>query len=139
MLPPTVVIHPEHTPAGRRPYPQRLAGPDGTGAPTLTAELAACNGARPFTNDPFAVPRLLALTPQERPDEQGRYFACCQTGALPYDLLVTAALIRLQMRFPTDVEVSSDGGPPSWEAGRLLCADVFGTAALPPEVAERPW
>lgn len=40
-LPPTVVIHPEHTPPGRRPYPLRLAGPDGTGTPRLTADLVA--------------------------------------------------------------------------------------------------
>lgn len=138
-LPPTVVVHPEHTPPGRRPYSLHLAGPSGTGKAILTGDLVACNGATPYDGEPLVIARCWAVTPREHPDEHGRYFTCCKTSALPYDLLVTAALIRLQHRFPAEVEVSSDGGPPDWADGQALCAAIFGAAELPPSVPEHRW
>jgi hypothetical protein len=136
-LPAAVIIHPEHTPPGRRSYPLRLAGPTGSGDPILAEELVACNGAAPHVGDPFVIPRILTPTQEGLPDAAGRLFTCCKTGALPYDLLVTAALIRLQHLFPNEILVASDGGPPSWEAGCTLCERVFGEARLPRDVAER--
>jgi len=49
--------------------------------------------------DPFVVPRVYPPEGWEEPDTAGRFFTCCKTGARPYDLLVTAALLRLQHRF----------------------------------------
>jgi hypothetical protein len=138
-LPPTVVVHPEHTPPGRRPYPLHLAGQGGTGPAIMTGDLVACNGATTYDGGPLVIARRYRVTPRQCPDEHGRYFTCCKIGALPYDLPVTAALIRLQRWFPADVEVSSDGGPPGWADGQALCASLFGEAELPPSVAGRPW
>jgi len=53
---------------------------------------------------------------------------------MPYDLAVTASLIRLAHRFPEGVEVSSDGWPEDWQAGLDLCRDLFGHAELPFQV-----
>jgi hypothetical protein len=136
-LPAAVITHPEHTPPGRRSYPLRLAGPKGSGDPILAEELVAYNGAAPHVGDPFVIPRILTPTQEGLPDAAGWLFTCCKTGALPYDLLVTAALIRLQHRFPDEIHVASDGGPPSWEAGCTLCERVFGEARLPPDVSGR--
>ena len=78
----------------------------------------------PLPTDPFA-----DLEP--RPDERGWWCESYKTNQRPYDLAVTACLIRLAHRFPEGVQVSSDGGPEEWQAGLDLCRDVFGHAELP--------
>ncbi|TMC09665.1 MAG: hypothetical protein E6J41_10115 [Chloroflexi bacterium] len=78
----------------------------------------------PLPNDPFA-----DLEP--RPDERGWWCESYKTNQRPYDLPVTASLIRLAHRFPEGVQVSSDGGPEDWQAGLELCRQVFGHAELP--------
>ena len=65
------------------------------------------------------------------PDERGWWCDSFRTNQRPYDLAVTASLIRLAHRFPEGVQVSSDGGPEEWQAGLDLCRDVFGHAELP--------
>jgi hypothetical protein len=74
-------------------------------------------------NDPFA-----DLEP--RPDQRGWWCESYRTNHRPYDLAVTASLIRLAHRFPEGVQVSSDGGPEDWQAGLDLCREVFGHAEL---------
>jgi hypothetical protein len=85
----------------------------------------------PLPNDPFA-----DLEP--RPDERGWWCESYKTNHRPYDLAVTASLIRLAHRFPEGVQVSSDGGPEEWQAGLDLCRDVFGHAELPFAVGNAP-
>lgn len=53
------------------------------------------------------------------------HFNCCKTAAKPYDLLVTAALIRFAYHFP-DAIITSDGYAGAWEKASLLCEQVFG-------------
>jgi hypothetical protein len=78
----------------------------------------------PPPTDPFA-------DMEPRPDDRGWWCESYKTNHRPYDLAVTASLIRLAHRFPEGVEVSSDGGPEDWQAGRDLCRDVFDYAELP--------
>jgi hypothetical protein len=78
----------------------------------------------PLPTDPFA-----DLEP--RPDHRGWWCENYKTNHRPYDLAVTASLIRLAHRFPEGVQVSSDGGPDEWLAGLDLCRDLFGHAELP--------
>ena len=66
-----------------------------------------------------------------RSASRGWWSEACKTRQQPYDLAVTASLIRLAHRFPEGVQVSSDGGPEEWQAGLDLCRDVFGHAELP--------
>jgi len=100
--------------------PQRLWGAsfwvDRVYAPPVFADL--------LPNDPFA-----DLEP--RPDDRGWYCESYKTNQRPYDLAVTASLIRLAHRFPEGVQVSSDGGPEEWQAALDLCSEVFGHADLP--------
>ena len=100
--------------------PQRLCGAsfwvDRVYAPPVFADL--------LPNDPFA-----DLEP--RPDDRGWYCESYKTNRRPYDLAVTASLIRLAHRFPEGVQVSSDGGPDEWQTGLDLCRDLFGHAELP--------
>ncbi len=78
----------------------------------------------PLPNDPFG-----GL--EARPDARGWYCESYRTNRRPYDLAVTASLIRLAHWFPEGVEVSSDGGPEDWHAGLDLCRQLFGRAELP--------
>jgi hypothetical protein len=48
----------------------------------------------------------------------------------PYDLLVTAALVRLASYFP-EIRVSSDGGIAGLQLGTRLCCDIFGAGVNP--------
>jgi hypothetical protein len=67
----------------------------------------------------------------QRPDERGLWFEFCKTARKPYDLAVTAALIRLAYHFPEGVEISSDGNEGEWEEGRALCERLFGVGVVP--------
>jgi hypothetical protein len=67
-------------------------------------------------------------------DSEGLWFTFCKTARKPYDLAVTACLIRLAFHFPETVKISSDGTAEEWEEGRALCERLFGFAAVPPEV-----
>ena len=80
-----------------------------------------------LTGDPFD----LEAPPGPRPDDRGWYCESYKTNQRPYDLAVTASLIRLAHRFPEGVQVSSDGGPEEWQAALDLCSEVFGHADLP--------
>jgi hypothetical protein len=68
---------------------------------------------------------------EPRPDERGWWCDSYKTNHRPYDLPVTACLIRLAHRFPEGVQVSTDGGQEDWRAGLDLCRQMFGDAELP--------
>ena len=94
--------------------------------------------------DPVVLDTVLVLEnyPEEpynpEPDDRGWHCDSYKTNQRPYDLAVTASLIRLAHRFPEGVQVSSDGGPDEWQAGLDLCRDVFGHAELPFAVEGAP-
>ena len=120
--------------------PLQVAGPLGTGRPELTDELVSFNGGghvdvagRPVRLgcETFYLERRRQPEEWQTPDERGWIFECCRTRRIPYDLVVTAVLVRLAYHFPEGVEVSSDGGTEEWEAGVELCRRLFGFAVLP--------
>ncbi len=78
----------------------------------------------PLPNDPLG-------DLEARPAARGWCCESFRTNHRPYDLAVTASLIRLAHRFPEGVQVSSDGGPEDWQPGLDLCRQVFGHAELP--------
>ena len=61
--------------------------------------------------------------------EEGRYFCSCETHFKPYDLLVTAALIRLKERLGDQIIISSDGGEHGFADAKKLCRELFGFAS----------
>jgi len=60
-------------------------------------------------------------------------FDFCKTAYKPYDVVVTAILIRAKQIYGSCVKISSDGDWQDWQAGRELYERVFG------EVAECPF
>ena len=117
-----------------------VAGPLGSGQPELNDEFVSFNGGgqvevgghlNRLWCETFHLDRDLGGEGFPGPDERGWYFECCKTRQMPYDLAVTASLIRLAHRFPEGVEVSSDGGPEDWQPALDICRKVFGDAELP--------
>jgi hypothetical protein len=108
----------------------RLAGPDGTGAPIVTAEDIAFNGltARNEDGEAFWFPRVRDPRMWERPGPDGRFFAFCKTGRAPYDLAVQATLIVVAHHVPA-VGVTSDGTRREWARARDLCQERLGYGA----------
>lgn len=57
----------------------------------------------------------------------------CKTERRPYDLVVTAALIRFQYRFGSAVSIASDGKEKDWAHALSWCQKLFGEAKYPCE------
>ena len=53
---------------------------------------------------------------EEKPDEDGKWFACCKTRQLPYDAFVGKALVLAEKHFGDLITVSSDGDFPHWDS-----------------------
>jgi len=53
---------------------------------------------------------------EEKPDEDGKWFACCKTRQLPYDAFVVKALVLAEKHFGDLITVSSDGDFPHWDS-----------------------
>jgi hypothetical protein len=136
----SITLYPLDGPSYTLTVPLQVAGPLGTGRPQLTDELVSFNGGEHVDVDgrqvrlgceTFHVERVTQPEEWQEPDVRGWIFECCKTRRMPYDLAVTACLVRLAYHFPEGVEVSSDGGPQEWEAGMELCRRLFGFAVLP--------
>jgi hypothetical protein len=136
----SITLYPLDGPSYTLTAPLQVAGPLGTGRPELTDELVSFNGGghvdvdgRPVRLgcETFYLERRRQPEEWQEPDERGWIFECCKTRRMPYDLAVTAALVRLAYHFPEGVEVRSDGGAEEWEAGVELCRRLFGFAVLP--------
>jgi hypothetical protein len=117
-----------------------VAGPLGSGRPELNDEFVSFNGGghvevgghlNRLWCETFQLDRDLDGEGFPGPDERGWYFECCKTRQMPYDLAVTASLIRLAHWFPEGVEIGSDGGPEEWQPAVDLCREVFEHAELP--------
>jgi hypothetical protein len=98
--------------------PVPLAGFDGTGEPEFTEDEFSLNGADPDDYETFSL-RTVATD-----------YDFCKTGQRPYDVVVTAILLRAAaLAFARDVkfEFWSDGDlDVDWAAGRELVGKVFG-------------
>lgn len=88
---------------------------------------------------PFIVDRNF-LTRHWTVLEHGGYYGKCETQFKPYDLIVTAALIRLKERLSDQIFVASDGREKAFEDAKRLCRELFGFARyfeLDPVESER--
>jgi hypothetical protein len=114
--------------------PLVIRGWNGTEEPEITSSLVLFNGDREqdLEHESCYIPRIFEPQTWERPDpeHENMYFQFCKTARKPYDLLVTATLIRFKHHFP-EVDIGSDGYAKDWIEGLKLCTAVFGSASLP--------
>ncbi|WIN00021.1 hypothetical protein ACTOB_003696 [Actinoplanes oblitus] len=103
-----------------------LAGPDGTGTPLLDlTEGIAYNGARPDDFETFD------LAP---PGASDRPWGFCKTERRPYDLAVTATLLRCHLLLPDEFGIGSDGNLDSdWAPAHKLIQNLFDTGTTRPQ------
>jgi hypothetical protein len=74
---------------------------------------------------PFIVDRVF-MPKHWTPLERGGYFSKCETQFKPYDLIVTAALIRLKEHLHDEVFINSDGREKAFDDAKRLCRELFG-------------
>jgi hypothetical protein len=65
-------------------------------------------------------------------EADGSFEMGCKTQGRPYDVAVTACLLVAKHHLGSGIEISSDGGPDEWRAGRALFKRVMGVK--PPRV-----
>lgn len=61
-----------------------------------------------------------------------RDFDFCKTARKPYDVVVTAILLRAHHHAPDGIKISSDGYWEEWDQGRALVKELFGDDPTPP-------
>jgi hypothetical protein len=99
-------------------------------------ETRVCNG--DCSGAPFVVDRRFLIREWDQLDK-GKYFSHCETGYKPYDLAVTAVLVRLKENLGDELQVSSDGKERGFDDAKRVCRTLFGFAKkfeLEPEEAE---
>jgi len=76
--------------------------------------------------EPFVIDQCFAG--RIRQGNANRCFAFCKTQHLPYDALVTAALMLAKIHFGDAFDASSDGNedPTSFDNGKALIKDILG-------------
>jgi len=74
---------------------------------------------------PFVIDRDWILASWHRPDG-GMFSSSCATHFKPYDLAVTAALIRLKEHLGGEITISSDGDETAFADAKRLCRELFG-------------
>lgn len=107
-----------------------LADPSGIGEPLLNEAVIAFNGVRPDTGENFVLAPGAGsgITEHTRTGEPFR-LDYCQTRHQPYDLAVTAVLLRAQQLARSDLVLASDGSwADDWHPARTLLGDLFGAA-----------
>ncbi len=115
-----------------------ICGADGTGQPVTADRLVAFNGnieedeaAEGFIIGMDNPQPFVGFRPSYLPVDNIPVDGFCKTAREPYDLVVTAALIRLAEYFPKAVKIFSDGDEEDWEDGSQLCIKIFGTGEIP--------
>jgi hypothetical protein len=58
--------------------------------------------------------------------DRGMYPQQCETRFKPYDLVVTAALLRLKENLGEEIVISSDGDEKAFQDAKRLCRQLFG-------------
>ena len=72
------------------------------------------------------VDRKYMVRDWERPRKDGRYNCSCETHFKPYDLAVTAALIRITERLGDVIGVGSENTEHGFTDAKRLCRELFG-------------
>lgn len=94
----------------------------GGGGPMLFTRV--CGGV--CAGGAFFIDRKYIVRDWERATEGNRYDCSCDTHYKPYDLLVTAALIRLKERLGDAIRISSEDPVNGFEDAKRLCRELFG-------------
>ncbi len=84
----------------------------------------ACHGGS-CAQGPFVVDRVF-MKRHWTQLEKGGYFCKCETQFKPYDLIVTAVLIRLKEHLKDEIFINSDGRENGFEDAKRLCRELFG-------------
>lgn len=82
-----------------------------------------CGGA--CAGQPFVIDRKSIPEPWDR-KRDGKIFCRCETDFKPYDLIVTAVLVRLKEHLNAEVVLSPNEWPKSYEDGKRFCRELFG-------------
>lgn len=101
-----------------------IAGPSGHGAPMVNDVWIAFNGeaAKNWDYESF----VLDPPGSHRTCTPPRVWAFCKTGRRPYDLAVTAVLLRAQLLGPALFAIASDGTwHQDWWRARTLVGELF--------------
>lgn len=100
-----------------------ICGPYGFDQPIIRPDFIAFNGNRATENncESFVVDAKLL---------KRRHFFSCKTWGMPYDMLVTAALVRFAYYFP-QVAIHCGGGAEGLDDAAELCRTVFGVGDNP--------
>ncbi len=117
-----------------RDHPLKLAVGTTNQPPIITPVLVWFNGRSPEeSGEQFFLGQELILPYASFHHDERGYYGFCKTTRHPYDLLVSAALIRFKHHFGGEVRVWADGGPTEreWLAGIALCTLLFGEAQVP--------
>lgn len=100
-----------------------VCGPYGFGEPIIRPDFVAFNGNRETENDCEGF--LIDIK-----DLNWRCFSWCKTWGNPYDLLVTAALVRFEHYFP-QIAIHCGGGVEGLDDAADLCRMAFGVGRNP--------
>ncbi|HEY0753546.1 MAG TPA: hypothetical protein VGD98_06255 [Ktedonobacteraceae bacterium] len=100
-----------------------ICGPYGFDKPIIRPDFVAFNGNRKSEND--CEPCVI-----DAKALGWRCFFSCKTWGHPYDLLITAALIRFEHYFPS-IAIYCGGGVEGLDAGAELCQQAFGIGRNP--------
>ena len=92
----------------------------GEGKPLITEGMLSLNGVGDEGHESFVLPTSL------------RDFDFCKTARKPYDLVVTAILLRAAHHAPQGIEINSDGTWDEWKPARVLVEELFGGLARCP-------
>jgi len=117
-----------------------IFGPEGTNGPEINVNRVAFNGEASLDEDheAFWIDRVYVPNCWDE-KKKGRYFDFCKTDRKPYDLAVTACLIRMtHHQLDRACTVSSDGNSNDWAPGLALVVRLFGDGALPRDVRRVP-
>ncbi len=100
-----------------------ICGPYGFDQPLIRSDFVAFNGKRASENDceSFLIDARYL---------EGRHFFSCKTWGHPYDLLITASLIRFEHYFP-QIAIYCGGGVEGLDEGAELCRKAFGVGRNP--------
>lgn len=99
--------------------------PAESGGPFL--ETRVCGGS--CAGAPFCIDRKYMVRDWERPGDHGFYDCSCDTHFKPYDLIVTAVLIRAKERLGDGVIITTENPVNGFEDAKRFCRELFGWAA----------
>ncbi|MFE4263387.1 hypothetical protein [Streptomyces sp. NPDC056883] len=100
-----------------------LAGPDGTGLPVISEDLIAFNGRGDEGCEHFR----LELSPRRLSQFGPFVWSFTKTAGLPYDMAVTAVLLRAHTLMPEVFAINSNGDwNEDWQEARAIHQALFG-------------